>query len=52
MFDLLRQAFSLSQKQELAYEISGVLHGKDRRLPFDNSGVLFDKSLLSESPAP
>lgn len=52
MFDILRQAFSLSQKQELAYEISGVLHSKDSRLPFDNSGVLFDKNVLSGSPAP
>jgi LEA14-like dessication related protein len=51
-FDIVRQVLSLSQKQELAYEISGVLHGKEGRLPFDSSGVLFDKSLLSGSPAP
>jgi LEA14-like dessication related protein len=33
--DLVRQLMSLSQTQEVAYDMSGVLHGNDGRLPFD-----------------
>jgi LEA14-like dessication related protein len=51
-FDILRQVLSVSQKQELAYNVSGVLHSQDGRLPFDSSGVLFDKGQLAGSPSP
>jgi LEA14-like dessication related protein len=51
-FDIVRQVLGLSQKQEFVYEISGVLHGTGGNLPFESSGVLFDKSLLSGSTSP
>ena len=51
-FDIVRQVLSVSQKQELAYNISGVLHGQDGRLPFVTSGVLFEKGQLAGSPSP
>lgn len=51
-FDIVRQVLSVSQKQELAYDITGVLHNKDGRLPFASSGVLFEKGQLSGSPSP
>jgi len=40
--DLIRQFLSLSQKQDFACDISGVLYSKDGRLPFKNSGVLLE----------
>lgn len=52
-FDIIRQVLSVSQKQDMSYEIAGVLHSKDGRLPFDNSGVLLEQSQLSgDSSAP
>jgi len=50
-FDLIRQFMGFSQKQDLSYEISGVLHGQDGRLPFENSGVLLEQGQLSGQPA-
>lgn len=47
--DLVRQLMSLSQTQGVAYDISGVLHSDDGRLPFDNSGTLLDKNVFSGS---
>ena len=46
-FDVVRQVLGLRKTQELAYSITGVLHLKDGRLPFDNTGVLVEKSDLS-----
>jgi LEA14-like dessication related protein len=51
-FDIVRQVLSVSQKQELGYNISGVLLSQDGRLPFGSSGALFEKGPLAESPAP
>ena len=57
-FDLIRQAFGMSHKQELAYEIKGVLHLSDGHLPFENSGTVLEKGPLpgsspsSTSPSP
>jgi LEA14-like dessication related protein len=51
-FDIVRQVLSMSQKQELSYDISGVLHSQDGRLRFQNTGVLFDKGRFSESLPP
>lgn len=51
-FDVLRQVMALTNRQELTYDIKGVLHLKDGRLPFDNSGVLFELDKLSDSPTP
>lgn len=45
--DVVRQVLGLRTVQALSYEISGVLHLKDGRLPFDNSGVLVEKGELS-----
>ncbi len=50
--DVVRQVLGLRKVQALGYEISGVLHLKDGRLPFDNSGVLVEKSDLSGILAP
>ncbi len=51
-FDVIRQVMGFSQKQEVAYDISGVLHLKDGRLPFDNSGTLLEKGQLSGLSSP
>ena len=51
-FDIIRQLLSLSQKQDLSYDISGVLHSKDGRLPFDNSGVLLEQGQLTGQALP
>lgn len=51
-FDILHQVLSVSQKQELAYNISGVLHSHDSRLSFDSSGVLCEKVQSSGSSFP
>jgi LEA14-like dessication related protein len=51
-FDIVRQVLSVSQKQELAYNISGVLYSQDGRLSFDSSGLLFEKGQLAGSPSP
>ena len=51
-FDIIRQFLSLSEKQDLAYDISGVLHSRDGRLPFNNSGVLLEQGQLSGAARP
>lgn len=51
-FDMVRQLLSFSQKQDLSYDITGLLHLKDGRLPFDNSGILLEKGQLSGLPSP
>lgn len=51
-FDIVRQVFRASQKQELSYSISGELHSQDGRLPFESSGTLFEKGQFSGSPSP
>jgi LEA14-like dessication related protein len=48
---VFRQFLSFSNDQPLTYRISGVLHTKDGRLSFENSGVLLEKGTLYESPA-
>lgn len=49
---VVRQLLSFSGDQSLAYHVTGVLHTKDGRLPFDNSGVLLEQGALSgSSPA-
>jgi LEA14-like dessication related protein len=50
--DLIRQAFGMSQKQELAYTITGVLHLSDGRLPFEHAGTVLENGRLSGSPPP
>jgi LEA14-like dessication related protein len=45
--DVVRQVLGLHKTHELAYGISGVLHLKDGRLPFENTGVLIEKGELS-----
>lgn len=49
---VVRQFLSFTGDQPLTYRVSGVLHTKDGRLPFDSSGVLLEKGALSGSPAP
>lgn len=51
-FDVVRQLLSFSQTQDLSYNIMGLLHLKDGRLPFDSSGTLLEKSQLSGAPLP
>lgn len=48
--DIVRQLLQLSQKQELTYEINGVLHGTEGRLPFTNTGTLVEPGMFSGSP--
>jgi hypothetical protein len=49
--DIVRQLLGLSQKQELAYDIKGVLHSTDGRLPFTNEGTLVEPGMFSGPPA-
>ena len=49
--DIVRQLFALSQKQELAYDIKGVLHSTEGRLPFTNAGTLVEPGTFSGSSA-
>jgi hypothetical protein len=49
--DIVRQLLQFSQKQELTYDIKGVLHGTEGRLPFDNSGTLVEPGMFTGSPA-
>lgn len=51
-FDVVRQLLSFTQAQDLSYDITGRLYLKDGRLPFDNSGILFEKGQLSGVPSP
>lgn len=48
---VVRQLLSFSGDQSLTYHVTGVLHTKDGRLPFDTSGLLLDKGALSGSPS-
>ncbi|TKB67459.1 MAG: hypothetical protein E8D52_12865 [Nitrospira sp.] len=48
--DIMRQLLNLSQKQELAYDIKGVLHSAEGRLPFTNVGTLVEPGTFSGSP--
>jgi len=45
--DVVRQVLGLRKTEELTYGITGVLHLKDGRLPFDNTGVLVEKGEMS-----
>ena len=51
-FDVVGQLLSFSRTQDLSYDITGLLHFKDGRLPFDNSGILLEKGQLSGLPSP
>ena len=48
---VVRQLLSFSGDQPLTYHVTGVLHTKEGRLPFDSAGVLLEKGALSGSPA-
>jgi LEA14-like dessication related protein len=52
IFDVVRQLLNFSQAQDLSYNITGQLHLKDGRLPFDNSGILLEKGQLSGVSSP
>jgi hypothetical protein len=45
------QLLSLSQTQDLSYDITGRLHFKDSHLSFDTSGILLEKGQLSGAPS-
>jgi LEA14-like dessication related protein len=49
--DIVRQLLEFSQKQDLTYDIKGVLHSTDGRLPFTNVGTLVEPGMFSGSPA-
>jgi len=51
-FDVVRQLLFFSGKQDLLYDITGWLHLKNGRLPFDNSGILLEKGQFSSEPSP
>jgi LEA14-like dessication related protein len=48
---VVRQLLSFSGDQSLTYRLTGVVHTKEGRLPFDNSGTLLEKGALSGYPA-
>ena len=48
---VVRQLLSFSGNQPLTYHLTGVVHTKAGRLPFNNSGVLLDTGAVSSSPA-
>lgn len=48
--DVIRQLLQLSQRQEVSYQVDGVLYAQGARLPFENKGVLLDKNDISGSP--
>lgn len=48
--DIVRQLIEFSQKQNLTYDINGVLHSTDGRLPFTNAGTLVEPGIFSGSP--
>ncbi len=48
---VVRQLLSFSGDQALTYHLTGVVHTKEGRLPFDNSGVLLDQGTGSGSPS-
>ena len=51
-FDVVRQLLNFSQTQDLSYNVTGLLHLKDSRLPFDNSGILLERGQLFGLPSP
>ena len=48
-FDVMRQILNLSQRQDVTYQVKGVLYLDGTRLPFDSEGVIFDASQLPSS---
>ncbi len=48
--DIVRQLLEFSQKQDLAYDIKGVLHSTEGRLPFTNAGTLVEPGMFSGPP--
>ena len=48
--DVIRQLLQLSQRQEVSYQVDGVLYVQGARLPFENKGVLLDTNEISGSP--
>ena len=49
-FDVVRQFLNFSDNQNLAYQVSGVVHTLEVELPFENKGILMDTSHSSDSP--
>lgn len=45
--DIVRQVLGFRTAQDVRYGITGVLHLKSGRLPFENTGVLVEKGDLS-----
>ena len=49
--DIVRQLLGFSQKQELTYDIKGMLHTTYGRLPFTSAGTLVELGMFSSPPA-
>lgn len=47
--DVIRQLLQLSQRQDVAYQVEGILYVQGARLPFENKGVLLDTHETSGS---
>ena len=45
--DVIRQLLNFREKQEVTYQVEGVLHLQGTRLPFEHKGVLMDINKLS-----
>ncbi|GJL50007.1 MAG: hypothetical protein NPIRA01_12340 [Nitrospirales bacterium] len=41
-FDILRQFLTLRERQDVDYQVDGVLYVQGARLPFENKGILLD----------
>ena len=52
MLDIARQVLAFRQTEAVTYGISGRFYLASGRLPFENSGVLFEKGALSGSEGP
>ena len=47
--DVIRHLLKLSQRQEVSYQVDGVLYSQGTRLPFENKGVLLNTNEISGS---
>ena len=45
--DIFQQLLQLTSGENIAYQISGVLHVQDMPLPFDSEGILLDTSKIT-----
>jgi LEA14-like dessication related protein len=47
--DVIRQLLNLSQRQDVTYQVEGILHTQGARLPFEHKGVIMNENLFPGS---